>query len=320
MRAPGRLHIDFFNVPDREASSVLECRRLDALVSLTDDGLVIQTLENPGRDAAWFDWSSPRPLSMLGVFPPRLDTSRVSLGHEAPPSLVRPMLELAALLSRHEARLNAEDRFFGRRPAQLARPLSSGFELRQAWTDLTERLALDITRELHALAPAPRPCFVGAAQLVSSWAATWPGRCSAERRAEAAGRAAVFAPRSPEVALRAVAAHAAAGDRRATLRAVERAASLLSQLDNGPTGDTQSLLSSELVNVPSPETTGRTLVALCLLAFSVPEATLPYLREDLLDDLRHSSALRDNEHALHLAVETLRICERHRHGDHSVAA
>ena len=61
-------------------------------------------------------------------------------------------------------------------------------------------------------------------------------------------------------------------------------------------------------------------VALCLLAFSVPQATLPYLREDLLDDLRHSSALRDNEHALNLAVETLRICERHRHGDHSVAA
>ena len=47
------------------------------------EGLRVTTLERSGRDAAWHDWATPRPLTYASVFPFLIDPTHVTLGIRA---------------------------------------------------------------------------------------------------------------------------------------------------------------------------------------------------------------------------------------------
>jgi hypothetical protein len=109
-----------------------EVRRLGldaAIISEEGDGATrfrIIAAEAPGAatEAGWFDWAEPRPLALHTLFARRVDPAQVTLPASAfePASvgLTRTLLDLAALLARHDERLTTADRLAGRAPVTRA--------------------------------------------------------------------------------------------------------------------------------------------------------------------------------------------------------
>ncbi len=126
-------------------------RRLgfDAVIEQRDPTgpLTIRVAESPDDPAAWHDWAQTLPLSYSSLFPLRIDPAQVTLSQfdwsdTGAVTVLRSLLELAALLSRYPSRLDFSDRLRGR-PAlglMLGSPVVSDPALDRAFAHLSNVL------------------------------------------------------------------------------------------------------------------------------------------------------------------------------------
>jgi len=322
VETPGILPVEWFGVPSERGHNPqsLRSHHLDACIrALPDEGFEIVTSEHVDKDAAWFDWGSPRPLSFPGVFAARLDPARVTLptADTGDLSLIRTLAEAAALLSRHPERLTLSDRLSGRRPVlptpEPLRRVARYTPVRDGFSELAGRMVTELSRFRHGAIASPAER--AASRVVSAWACMWPGDHDEESRRIAAETAARVTSDEPETMLRLAASRFGAMDDSAGLEALARAERLLRGRDLVGTDQT-AFLSAELdAGIPGARTTGRIAVGVCLVTATLPVEKLAYFAEDLADDLSHAAALvgRDQDHRL--ILEVIRTVEANRRAE-----
>lgn len=281
---------------------------LDALITRNaDHTLTIDTPTSRRRDAAWFDWNAPRPISYAALFPFRVDTARV--GHVAWPgcareaALLADAARLAALLGRLAPRLALADHLHGRHtPSE--RVIHAAFD----------RLA----SHLHAGESAePTAALGNTARLagrVLSAAAAGPALelelASRRRLVEIAARS---AGHEPEVMLRLAAVRLSCYADTLGLDALERADRMLRDCAALPGADPLAYVQSEIELAPfGMMTFGRVAAGIALACLTADADRVKYLRDDLLDDMKFSHWLigRDQDRAL--LTEVFRCLERTR--------
>ncbi|MCC6678982.1 MAG: hypothetical protein IT436_17795 [Phycisphaerales bacterium] len=328
--APGVIECELIRQPSAAAedTEARELHRFDAIVQDGPAGLVVLTPEAPGHEASWYDWSDQRPLAYAGVFPMRVDCGRLSLSglsmrSDRDAALARALIEAAAILSRSGHRLTLADRILGRRPvnelrcdgAPDARPVLARDPAEACLKDLMFRVqSFDLTT-------APTTAQRAAARLVSAWLSTRPlgpdfdADMAARRRGIEA--AAQVAGDEPEVMLRLAAVRFAAMDDDGGYDALWRADRILRDRQTLPGSDQFLFLQAELDMGPyGPMTLGRAAAGICLLCATTPVERIPYVRDDLIDDMRYSGWLvgRDQDRAMLLEVfrriERIRRSER----------
>lgn len=289
-------HVAWVNVPASATEGRTLARMgLDAAVVQTSHGQVqVVTAESGEREAAWYDWSSARPMTYASVFPARVDPSRVSIeeldsGDPREADLIRAIVVAAAALSRTPGRLSLTDRLRGRGPW---RESEGGTPAERAMVHLSATLAAS-----EESTPARR----AAARAVSAFMAgsdAWVGMDERRRGTRAACR---VLGHEPEVALRAAAVAVACGDDRESLDAVGRAAAAVRDDSNRAEFDHLAFLQSELeCGLASPMTLGRVAAGICLVCASAPRERVPFIRADFMDDVRYSAWLvgRDQDRAV----------------------
>lgn len=309
------LNAKFFAVLNEDAGVVLSRDRFDAMVECDGHEIVIRTPEHPSKEASWYDWGAPRPISFASILPGRIDPARVTLeGGDSEPGIVRTLVELAALLSRHPSRLDLRDRLMGRRPMMVARPaLRHGQEVAPA-TDLVSTLVRRLEATLAQR--GGQTSFAGvhkvAARVVSAWAAGWPCETLDDHaRREAAETAARVASDEPEVLLRTAYLRLCQCDTRAGTAAIEKASRALVTNSGADACDPQAFLNAELDrSQPGTHTTARLAVCVALVAATTPPDSLGYFRDDLSDDLNHSKALQGREGDEKIIMDAYRAVDR----------
>lgn len=290
---PDAAGIRWFQGDARLDDSVL-CERhtLDAVVNADADSRVqIATSEHAGQDAAWYDWGTRCPISYASVFPGRLDPSLATLGpvDTSDTHVVASLTTAACVLSRHPARLSALDRARGRRPIDLpvSGPIDNhGHPVVSAMHDL-----IDHVESWPVGKPASGAIRV-AARVTSAWlAGTACGLEPADRLPglEAAAR---ILTDEPEAMLRLAAVRIAAGKDDLGLSALVEADALLRESDEAAQVDPFAFLQAELeAGESSPMTVGRVAAGICMVCTRTPAERLPYLRDDIMDDMRYAEWL-----------------------------
>lgn len=314
LEAQGVVNVRFFAVLHDDLDEVLRHARFDAMLCMDAGEVVIRTLEHNGRESSWYDWGSPRPVSVASILTGRLDTSRTTIANAASePAMLRALVELAAVLSRHEMRLDFEDRLMGRRPLRFTREaVLDGQEVRPS-RDLVTLLAMRLEAELARRSGGEVSGGVHkiAARVVSAWAAGWPGDADQKTRRDAAETAARVASDEPEVLMRVAFLRLCDCDARGGLSALEKAARTLVTTPGPETCDPQAFLNAELErSAPGTHTTARLAVCVALVAATTPAENLAYFRDDLSDDLRHSKALAGRESDEKLIMDAFRAVDR----------
>lgn len=297
------------------------CRRLglDAVVRHYPHGPVrITFAEHEDREAAWYDWSSPPPLTFASLFPVRVDPARVTLNwvdltDRSEVALLRAVVEGGAALSRTAARLSLADRLRGRRPLTggLARVVCGGTDgetVEGAMRHLGRCLAQS-TRSGDQATPLQR----AAANAASAWVSGADALMDPEERLRTVETAWRILGDEPEVLLRLVAARFAAFQDRGALEAVLGADRAIRERNPEPITDHMAFLQSEVeLGLPAPQTLGRVAAGICLVCATSPVERIAYLRDDVTDDMRYSGWLvgRDQDRAL--LTEVFRVLERQR--------
>lgn len=312
--APGVVSVRFFTVLHDDLEEVMRQARFDALLSHEGGEVIIRTVEHEQREAGWYDWGAPRPISFASILPGRLDAAKATIpGGASEPGLLRGLTELAALLSRHEMRLDFEDRLMGRRPLRFTRETPrDGHEVRPS-RDLASLLAQRLEHELarrsgHELSGGVHKV---AARVVSAWAAGWPGDAEQKTRRDAAETAARVASDEPEVLFRAAYLRLCDCDVRGGLAAIEKAARALVTTPGPEAFDPQAFLNAEMEQSnPGTHTTARLAVCVALFAATTPIDNRSYFRDDLSDDLRHSKALAGRENDQKIIMDAFRAVDR----------
>lgn len=297
--APGVTPVEWVRVRGRVVGSGRPSHA-DAWIDGTRDGsLRVSTAEHAEREAAWYDWGAPRPLSYASVFPSRLDPARVTIDLSEGgcwPEVVRLLVEASALMSREAWRLDLSDRLAGRRPLDFA----------DANSPAAGMLRIIMGRVAHLLPGAqPSPIVRTAARVLSAWAATAPEGTGEDDRRSAAEAAAAACPDEPEVLLRLASVRFGCLSDAEGHLAIQGAARLLRGREVLPASDPGAFLLAELsTSPPSPWTTGRLAAGVCLVLGAATHQRLSFLSDDLMDDLRHSPVLlgRDADHRLILEV------------------
>ncbi|MDX2147717.1 MAG: hypothetical protein SFZ23_09365 [Planctomycetota bacterium] len=319
--APGAEDVRWFMVPG-DAVDAEACQRfaLDAVVSHAKDALRITTRTSDDRRAAWHDWGIERPITYPNVFPARLDCQGATAAFgERPPSprLIRALVELAAAHSRLPARLSKLDRAKGRVPILLDAPRGDRFSEVAAPRDRLRRVAENAASALIEHAPSVGSAFALdrlAARVVSAMVATAGNRFDESLRRGACEAAAAIAGDEPAVALRLAAVRVAAGDDEGGIDALLRADRLLRspglslpETNNLPFVHAEMEVESDAVAI------GRVAAGIVLLCAPLGVEKIPFLREDLLDDMRFSGLLvgRDPDRAmLHRVFAALEAARR----------
>ncbi len=281
---------------------------VDAIVRLGASGPdagepVILVPEHDDRPAAWHDWSRRPPLNYATVFPPRVDTARITLRgcdpeRERDARLLARLAETAALLGRSPARVSLRSRFFGAGP--IIDSDRRGGPVERCVLGLVAALRHDWSDGGGARSSACR----AAARAAGAWLTCWEGDLSADERLRAIETADAFIAEEPESALRLAAASFAAYADEAGLEAVLRAQRMLrgsEQRGGECTIDPLAFVMSEIEHgVGGPLTLGRVAAGICLLWSTANADSLPYLRDDLMDELRYAGWLigRDQDHCL----------------------
>lgn len=315
--APGNTPVEFVVLTDLAVDpSIYQRHVLDAVVRGEGDSITLRTAAHYGRDAAWFDWAGQRPLAYSSVFPLRLDPDRVSLGTSVgreQASISRALIEAAATLSRTPQRLNFADRLQGRRP--LATNVEVGVESLGAESihgDLSLRyLAYALSH--GELGDARSVGVKAAARAVSAWVATRGGLLEDVERVAIVESAARIAGDEPEVLLRLAASRISAFEDGAGIEALLRAQHLLTHGEILHGADHLSFVQSEIMHGSyGPLTLGRVAAGLCMVCATAPEESLPYLRDDLLEDMRYSGWLVGADADRALLIDVFRQLERAR--------
>lgn len=272
------------------------------------EGLRVTTLERSGRDAAWHDWSSPRPLTYASVFPFLVDPTHATLGIRSVASgpeaeLARALIEAASALSRSTHRIGLADRLIGRRPTDGAR-LSDGeiaridrsmLRLARAFEQAAERADSSLARVCARVLSADLCAGAG-----RSWATTdlW------DLIARVAGD-------EPEVALREAASRFVLLDDAGGHAALIRADASLRLRDNPEQIDHTALLEWEIEHgESSDQAIGRLAAGVCLACATRDAHGIACMRDDLIDDMRHNAWLVDREQDQALILDVFRNIER----------
>jgi hypothetical protein len=349
----GSTTMRWFSVPrdaDPEAAAASEV--LDAVVSEPAPGVLrITTLERAGADSAWFDWSKRRPFCYEAVFPVRVDPLHVHLDLsddgdvEDSIELVADLTAAAAMLSRHPARLSLEDRVLGRHATAGLIRESGEIETFRRELDPAERVMVDLAERvcvrsdrLASEGERARGCVTAAdrvaARVVSAWISgvvsgggggswggsgggSWGGTITSGQRRTWVEACARVVSDEPEVLLRLAAVRFSMSDDDAGIDALRRADALLRREGLEVAPDPVAFLQAELEHGPeSPMTLGRVAAGLCLSLAGVPAERIPFLIEDLLDDMRFSNWLvgRDQDRAL--LIRIMRELAASRGGEH----
>ncbi len=318
MNAAGAWDTEWLNIPDADSASLCRENVLDGVVRpLGGNGLEVDLAENPGRDAAWFEWSRCCPLSYPASFPTRVDAARLCLADAISddPDLVRPLIEAAALLSRHPARLTREDRVNGRRPfhgpwdatqarTEPAPPVADA----QQFT--MERLA-ELFTTTHATESAR-----ALSRVLGAYLATAPSWTSDAARIASMDACARISGDEPQTMLRLAAVRLGMGQDDAGLDAIERADRMLRDNQLVSATDQEAFIRAELDHGhPGPMTIGRLAAGICLLVSTMPASRVPYFRDDLLDDMRFSSLLIGRDQDRKLLMQVFRVLERVRRAE-----
>lgn len=313
--ADGAFTVEWVQVGTLERhSELLSSRGFDAVLSTSADGSPEVILrESPGRDAAWFDWGTSRPLSYPALFSPRFDCARISCSGEPRTEeqtrLFRALIEAACVLARSEARTDLTDRLAGRVPADQRRDGEIARD-RAAWTAMW-RLAevLDASSGSSDQSSSMPSLYAAAGRIVGSWAATADDRLEDDRRRRFAEAAARHAPAEAESWFRLAAVRFATLDDIGGFEALTRARDLMHATDSPSfNADQQIFVIAELSADDGQCTTlGRVAAGVGLLLSTLAHDKLRFVADDLRDDLRFSGLLvgRDQDHRLLLEVVNL---------------
>lgn len=283
---------------------------LDALVSRDDHGnYVVWTQESVDRPAWCDDWAEARPVSYATVFPVRLDCSRVTIPGQVvvggatrmpEPTLVRLLVEAAALFSRVPARLDKDQINRGRLPVYAPIPQTVPVAARDADANRLREgsRAVEALREalFKACLAAGDTVWTGLAQVAARVAGAWasvdaPG-ADLGTRLEVLEWCAAALPDDPETLLRLGAVRIAAVDDIAGLNAMDRAASRLLRLDE-PAAEASGFIQAELERGVERDDVrlGRIAAGVCMLACSCHESHIQYVFDDLREDMAKSEML-----------------------------
>ena len=308
----GNFRVEWFQAGTLERAEDLLARRgFDAVVASASDGRPEITLrESEGREAAWFDWGSARPISYPALFPVRLDCARISFASEPRTEphtrLLRALIEAACVLARSDARTDLVDRLAGRVPADTRRDAVSTSD-RAAWSALSNLAQVLTETPVAQDQPGDAPALgAAAARVVGAWAATADDRLSDDRRRAFAMAASSHAPAEPESWFRLAAVHFATLDDASGFDALSRAEALVRASANlAIHADQHVFLSAELSADDGQCTTlGRVAAGLGLLLSTLSGDRLRYVADDLRDELRFAGLLvgRDQDHRLLLEL------------------
>ncbi len=311
--ADGCFNVEWVQVGTLERHlDLLGKRGFDAVVGTSADGSPEVILrESPGRDAAWFDWGTPRPLSYPALFSPRLDCARISCPGEPRTEdqtrLFRALIEAACVLARSEARTDLTDRLAGRVPADRRRDGDVARD-RAAWNAMW-RLAEVLDASSGSGDHSISSLNAAAGRIVGSWAATADDRLEDDRRRRFAEAAARNAPSEAESWFRLAAVRFATLDDIGGFEALTHARDLIRASSNPAiNADQQIFVIAELSADDGQCTTlGRVAAGVGLLLATLPNDKIRYIADDLRDDLRYSGLLvgRDQDHRLMLEVVNL---------------
>lgn len=291
---------------------------LDSLVFASageTQDVTIASAVGPDGEGAWYDWGRERPLSYASVFPSRIDCEIATLGADAVSSagsaaLVRALAESAAVLSRIPERLTLNDRLRGRRPYTAPLAMTSGMGRFGDAVQAAEEGLIRVSELMSGSGSAGVRAV--AARVVSAFYASAPG-ADDERRRRVIERCAEAAPQEAEVLLRLGAARLAVLDDRAGIEALLRAEKLLRGKGMVAPSDHVLFLHSELAHgARTPYTVGRVAAGVTLLCATAAVERIPFLRDDLMDEIRREGWLMGAEGEVALLGDVFRVMERAR--------
>ena len=296
-----------------------DAKAFDALIRASgDDNIAIFTNEDPAHEAAWYDWTVALPMSYPGVFPARVDVSRVSLGpvnvsDPARARLVSSLALAAAVLSRSPVRLGGsaslEGLRAGLRCGRFTLPDASR-AVAAAMTQVADVLVAIGPGDGGSEQPGTDRACAAAARVLSAYLATTPADFDAAERVHLVETAAEFLPNEPEVRLRLAAVQIAAGRSDQGLTTLVQVFRELRAAGVTCQHDPLLFILAEASHAGGDRlTVGRACAGLALACATVPGDRFTYLREDLLDDLRHGGWLASQEGDLALIEETVRVLE-----------
>lgn len=276
--------------PSQDDQATLRRHRMDATFSEHSTGATrIVTVEHPEREASWYDWALPRPLTYASVFPVRVDTTQLTLedsdlSDPKQATLTAALLRASAALSRTPGRLRLSDRFFGRLPSA-----DCGSGVRTP-TGLADRAMLELA---EALTDAPATsASKAAARGVSAWLATTDVWLDINLRRQGIENALRILGEEPEVLLRAAAIRLAMFEDDSAFDALRTAERVIRSGNHAQVGEHLAFLQAELeLGLPNPLTLGRVAAGICMVCSSSPRERVAFIRGDIMDDVRHSAWL-----------------------------
>lgn len=284
-------------------------RGLDAVVCVTDGRVSVHTPQRPGRDAAWHDWSTPRPISFLSVFAGRIDSAGFVL-EETPPEneaqVLGALVTLCAATARDEARLSLADRLRGRVPLRR----------------VTERALDALVAQARRYGPGyvnadmPQPLARAAARVLSAAAASEAFALDDAKRRAIAELAARLAGDEAEVMLRVGAARLADVQDEPGIDALIRAERMLRDARVLPGVNHEAFVFAEVnAGAQGPLGVGRVAAALVLAISQSPIDEIGFIATDVIDDLRHSEWLIGRDQDCAVLQRVCRAIERARRAE-----
>jgi hypothetical protein len=302
--APTKLDIEWMVLsPSSDDQASLRQHSLDALFRTSGEGrsasAKIVTREYPEREAAWYDWSTPRPMTYASVFPVRIDLCQVTLAEldvasPAQISLVAASLRAAAALARCPSRLRLSDRLTGRLPS------AREDEAVRTPTSLADRAMLELTAELVGMT-GQSSVTSAAGRAISAWLASTEAWLDLTLRRQGVEAALVAVGPEPELLLRAAALRIATFDDEAAFQALRDAEHLIRSGAHPTLDEHLAFLQAELeLGSPNPLTLGRVAAGICIVCSTSPREKVAFIRGDIMDDVRHSAWMvgRDQDRAL----------------------
>lgn len=306
---------------DVEPARACEVHDLDAVVVTDELGeLSVRTRENDGMDASWFDWTGDRPLSYAALFPSRVDAARASIGRLGPAELksdagelARAVVRTAAVLSRLPHRLTVADRVRGRKPTAA----EGSNTLREADRfDVASAVLLDLARELELCGLAGIPASLAAARAAGAFLSTFQGPIDEHERARLMEVCGSAAAQHPDVMLRLGAVRLATFRDGLAFDAFLRADRMLRDQGTLPGVDHLKVIQSELAfGSADGMTLGRVAAGITLACATSPSDRVPFIKEDLLEDMRYSGWLVGKDQDRATLIELLRHLEQARRAE-----
>lgn len=314
--APGSSAVHWIDVRVRaNAQSTCRSMALDTIVHTEPgEGLRITTLERTGRDASWYDWATPRPLTYASAFPFLVDPSVVTLGiNTVTPGpnaeLARAVAEAAAALSRSSHRIGLADRLIGRRPSDRVLCTKSAEPTR------SDRSMLRLCRAFESCAEqADAAVSATCARAISADLCAGDGRSWATDRAwnlmiRVAGN-------EPEVALRESAWRFVNLDDRGGMEGIARADRALRARPSARTIDHTALLEWEMEHgTGSDQAIGRLAAGICLSCAGRDAHAISCVRDDLVEDMARCDWMIGRDQDRTLLIDVFRHIERLRHAE-----